>query len=49
LLNEFLKEHREAEEQEHKLAAKDTRSQQRDATILPARLKSLAAEAAERN
>jgi hypothetical protein len=25
LLNEFLKEHREAEEQQHKLAAKDVR------------------------
>jgi hypothetical protein len=41
LLNEFLKEHRQAEEQEHKLAAQDSRLQQ-NATIRPA--KSVAAE-----
>jgi len=35
LLNEFLKEHREAEEQEHKLAAQDS-GLQRNATIRPA-------------
>jgi hypothetical protein len=39
LLNEFLKEHGEAEEQEHKLAAQDSRSQQnaadRSANLLP--------------
>jgi hypothetical protein len=28
LVNEFLNKHREAEEQAHKLAAKDSRSQQ---------------------
>src|SRR6266481_7963903 len=41
LLNEFLKEHREAEEQEHKLAAQDSRLH-RNATIRPA--KSVTAE-----
>jgi hypothetical protein len=41
LLNEFLKEHRQAEEQEHKLAAQDSRLQQ-NATIRPG--KSVAAE-----
>jgi hypothetical protein len=41
LLNELLKEHREAEEQEHKLAAQDS-GLQRNATIRPA--KSVAAE-----
>jgi hypothetical protein len=35
LLNKFLKEHREAEEQEHKLAAQDS-GLQRNATIRPA-------------
>jgi hypothetical protein len=41
LLNKFLKEHREAEEQEHKLAAQDSWLQ-RNATIRPA--KSVAAK-----
>ena len=42
LLNEFLKEHRKVEEQEHKFAAQDSKSHEQDATIT--RLESLVLE-----
>jgi uncharacterized coiled-coil protein SlyX len=34
LLNEFLKEHRKVEEQEHKLALQDSKSQEQNAAII---------------
>jgi uncharacterized coiled-coil protein SlyX len=34
LLNEFLKEHRKVEEQEHKLAVQDSKSKEQNATII---------------